>query len=162
MTMSRSSGCCSSISNGRIAARLASHVKTTCLDENLFTSHRNTTRPYIAMASTRSITALARTSGPLFRTLPTSRTAPLVATFSTSAPRAALPSGPPPAGYRIANPTRYDSPGAENALDKASKYFLMTEMARGMWVLMEQFFRPPYASPTCPSLIMQSNKEHIY
>jgi len=24
------------------------------------------------------------------------------------------------------------------------KFFLMTEMARGMYVLLEQFFRPPY------------------
>jgi NADH dehydrogenase (ubiquinone) Fe-S protein 8 len=31
----------------------------------------------------------------------------------------------------------------EGALDKASNYFLLTEMFRGMYVVMEQFFRPP-------------------
>jgi len=32
----------------------------------------------------------------------------------------------------------------ESTLDIAGKYFLMTEMARGMWVVLEQMFRPPY------------------
>lgn len=31
-------------------------------------------------------------------------------------------------------------------MDKASNYFLMTEMMRGMWVVLEQFFRPPYVA----------------
>jgi len=31
----------------------------------------------------------------------------------------------------------------EGTLTKVGKYFLLTEMARGMYVLMEQFFRPP-------------------
>jgi len=105
---------------------------------------RTSSRLYITtMATTRSLSALARTSNPLTRTIPTCRFATPAATFSTSSRKAALPSGPPPAGFRIPKPTRWDSPGQENALDKASKYFLMTEMARGMWVLMEQFFRPP-------------------
>src|SRR6202021_3971373 len=29
-------------------------------------------------------------------------------------------------------------------LDIAGKTFLLTEMVRGMWVVFEQFFRPPY------------------
>ena len=29
-------------------------------------------------------------------------------------------------------------------MDKASNYFLLTEMMRGMYIVMEQFFRPPY------------------
>lgn len=32
-------------------------------------------------------------------------------------------------------------------MDRAANYFLMTEMMRGMYVLMEQFFRPPYVQP---------------
>lgn len=32
----------------------------------------------------------------------------------------------------------------ESSLDKAGKFFLMTEMLRGMYVVLEQFFRPPY------------------
>jgi len=31
-----------------------------------------------------------------------------------------------------------------SALDKASKLFFMTEIFRGMWLVMEQFFRPPF------------------
>lgn len=31
----------------------------------------------------------------------------------------------------------------DSTLDSLGKYFLMTEMARGMYVLLEQFFRPP-------------------
>lgn len=32
----------------------------------------------------------------------------------------------------------------DSTLDRMGKFFLMTEMARGMYVLLEQFFRPPY------------------
>lgn len=32
-------------------------------------------------------------------------------------------------------------------MDKASNYFLLTEMFRGMYVVLEQFFRAPYVSP---------------
>lgn len=32
----------------------------------------------------------------------------------------------------------------ESILDNAGNFFLMTEMVRGMWVCLEQFFRPPY------------------
>merc|ERR1711939_486262 len=31
-----------------------------------------------------------------------------------------------------------------SALDKASKLFFFTEIMRGMWVVLENFFRPPY------------------
>ncbi|KAI0068571.1 NADH-quinone oxidoreductase [Artomyces pyxidatus] len=34
-----------------------------------------------------------------------------------------------------------DGPGA---LDKAANLFFFTEIARGMWLVLEQFFRPPY------------------
>lgn len=32
----------------------------------------------------------------------------------------------------------------ESALDKASQLFFFTEIVRGMWIVLEQFFRPPY------------------
>jgi len=64
------------------------------------------------------------------------------ASFSTSLRRAALPMGPPPVGYRMPKPARWNTDG-ETALDKAGTYFLMTEMLRGMWVVLEQFFRVP-------------------
>lgn len=55
----------------------------------------------------------------------------------------ATPAGPPPSGFRQQPYKRWDQE-EESTLDKLGKYFLLTEMARGMYVLMEQFFRPPY------------------
>jgi len=54
----------------------------------------------------------------------------------------ATPMGPPPKGFRQKAPTRWDEE-KEGTFDKVGKYFLLTEMARGMYLLMEQFFRPP-------------------
>ncbi|KAJ5410339.1 uncharacterized protein N7487_004698 [Penicillium crustosum] len=65
------------------------------------------------------------------------------ANFSSSTYRAATPAGPPQAGFRLPPPKRWDQ-DSESALDKASKYFLMAEIFRGMYVVLEQFFRPPY------------------
>jgi len=64
------------------------------------------------------------------------------AQFHTSSPRNALPAGPPPSGYRLPRPKRFYE--GENAINKASNYFLLTEMMRGMYVVLEQFFRAPY------------------
>jgi len=97
------------------------------------------------MATTRPLTVLARTRPPSAALLayPRCRIAPTrAAFFATSSRRAATPSGPPPAGFRVAAPEKWDQ--GENSLDKAGKYFLMTEIFRGMWVVLEQFFRPPY------------------
>ncbi|RKF59193.1 NADH-ubiquinone oxidoreductase 23 kDa subunit, mitochondrial [Erysiphe neolycopersici] len=55
----------------------------------------------------------------------------------------ATPSGPPPSGFRLPKPKRWNDT-KESVLDKAGTYFLMTEMFRGMYVVLEQFFRPPY------------------
>lgn len=63
--------------------------------------------------------------------------------FSTTCSRPATPSGPPPSSFRLPRPKRWDE-GSESSLDKAGKYFLLTEMLRGMYVVLEQFFRPPY------------------
>ncbi|KAI4152370.1 MAG: hypothetical protein LQ340_002941 [Diploschistes diacapsis] len=99
------------------------------------------------MVSSRSLAALARArpsvtvaARPLSSRI-TSTT--LAATFSTSTPRPATPSGPPPQGFRLPRQPRWDE-GKESSLDKAGKYFLLTEMMRGMYVVLEQFFRPPY------------------
>ncbi len=111
----------------------------------------STTATSAIMASTKPLTALVRarsTSSLLHQTsrIPATRTA----AFSTSAPRFATPSGPPPAGFRLPKPVRWDQ-GKESSLDKAGRYFLMTEMMRGMYVVLEQFFRPPYVpSPPPP------------
>ncbi len=66
------------------------------------------------------------------------------AQFHTTSPRNALPAGPPPSGYRLPRPKRFYE--GENAINKASNYFLLTEMMRGMYVVLEQFFRAPYVS----------------
>lgn len=66
-----------------------------------------------------------------------------LAAFSTTGLRYATPFGPPPPGFRLRKQERWDD-GKESSLDKAGKYFLLTEMARGMYVVLEQYFRPPY------------------
>lgn len=71
------------------------------------------------------------------------------ANFSASASRAATPAGPPQPGFRLPPPKRWDQ-GSESSLDKASKYFLMAEMFRGMYVVLEQFF------PTTVSLLSEA------
>lgn len=55
----------------------------------------------------------------------------------------ATPMGPPPKNFRTSKRVEF-AWEKDNTLDKMGKYFLLTEMARGMYVLMEQFFRPPY------------------
>lgn len=83
--------------------------------------------------------ALLRTASPLAPgRLPTPAT---VALFTTTFARAATPAGPPPPGFRLPRPKRWDE--GESVLDRAGKYFLLLEMFRGMYVLLEQFFRPP-------------------
>ncbi|KAF6241204.1 hypothetical protein HO173_000998 [Letharia columbiana] len=97
------------------------------------------------MASARSLMMLARarpTSIPLTSFLATRTTMPS-ATFTSTSRLAATPAGPPPQGFRLARKERWDE-SKESALDKAGKYFLLTEMLRGMYVVLEQFFRPPY------------------
>ncbi|KAG9237831.1 23 kDa subunit of NADH-quinone oxidoreductase [Amylocarpus encephaloides] len=99
------------------------------------------------MASTKPLTMLVARSRPTARLTNTARTfnpsIAYVAGFSTTGLRAATPSGPPPPGFRLPAPERWDE-SKESSLDKAGKYFLLTEMARGMYVALEQFFRPPY------------------
>merc|ERR1712225_101438 len=103
------------------------------------------------MASAKPLTMLVARSRPTarltssisIRTIAAPATSPLAA-FSTTTFRAyATPSGPPPAGFRLPKPEPWDQ-SKESMLDKAGKYFLLTEMARGMYVVLEQYFRPPY------------------
>jgi NADH dehydrogenase (ubiquinone) Fe-S protein 8 len=63
------------------------------------------------------------------------------AQFHTSRPQNATPAGPPAKGFRLPKPKRFDE--GQNIGDYASNYFLLTEMFRGMYVVLEQFFRPP-------------------
>ncbi|KIW03150.1 NADH-ubiquinone oxidoreductase 23 kDa subunit, mitochondrial [Verruconis gallopava] len=101
------------------------------------------------MATTRPLMALARSRPASSVILTSSRSQgryarPVSAVlFSTSAPRTATPAGVSPVGLRVSRPPRWDEE-QESTMDKASKYFLLTEIFRGMYVVLEQFFRPPY------------------
>lgn len=55
----------------------------------------------------------------------------------------ATPKGPPPANFRQSKRMEW-AWEKDSTLDRMGKFFLMTEMARGMYVLLEQYFRPPY------------------
>jgi hypothetical protein len=99
------------------------------------------------MASAKPLTMLVARSRPTARlssvVRPLAHPSSPQAAFLTSTLRAyATPSGPPPPGFRLPKPERWDE-SKESAMDKAGKYFLLTEMARGMYVVLEQFFRPP-------------------
>ncbi|KAF7562926.1 hypothetical protein G7046_g1183 [Stylonectria norvegica] len=76
---------------------------------------------------------------------PLPRAAALVASrvLATQQRSYATPNGPPPANFRTSKRVEWVW-DKDNTLDRMGKFFLMTEMARGMYVLLEQFFRPPY------------------
>jgi NADH dehydrogenase (ubiquinone) Fe-S protein 8 len=71
---------------------------------------------------------------------------PTAATVSTSMAvhrrGYATPHGPPPTGFRVKPLKEWDEE-KEGTFDRLGRIFLMTEMARGMYVLLEQFFRAP-------------------
>ncbi|KAH8593753.1 hypothetical protein B0O99DRAFT_626070 [Bisporella sp. PMI_857] len=103
------------------------------------------------MASTKPITTLVARSRPSARLASSIRPFPSSIT-NTSSPFTALPiglrayatpSGPPTPGFRLPKPERWDE-SKDSTLDKAGKYFLGLEMLRGMYVVLEQYFRPPY------------------
>lgn len=54
----------------------------------------------------------------------------------------ATPLGPPPKGFRLPKTKTWDE-DTESTLDKTGRYFLLSEMFRGMYVALEQYFRPP-------------------
>lgn len=87
-------------------------------------------------------------SGSAFR--PATLTALPIAGFSTSSMRSATPYGPPQPNFRPQPAKQWDE--GESSIDKATKYFLMSEIFRGMYVVLEQFFRPPYVYLPCHSL----------
>mgnify|MGYP000863846946 CR=1 FL=1 len=48
-----------------------------------------------------------------------------------------------PSGFRLPRPKTWEE-SKEGAVSKATKWFLLSEMFRGMWVVLEMFFRAPY------------------
>ncbi|MCJ1285726.1 hypothetical protein MMC26_005067 [Xylographa opegraphella] len=97
-----------------------------------------TARPLITLLNSRSLAPPGSCMRFIRISPPT-----VAAAFSTTAFHFATPLGPPPAGFRLPRKERWDE-AKESSLDKAGKYFLLTEMMRGMYVVLEQFFRPPY------------------
>lgn len=65
------------------------------------------------------------------------------ASFSTT-PHLAHVTAPRPSAsaFRIGRPKTWED--GDSTLDLAGKHFLMLEMLRGMYVVLEQFFRPPF------------------
>ena len=131
------------IASTSIICAFATRIQST-LNHN---PHPNFATGHNTMASAKPLTMLVARSRPAaslsaaLRPLGPATTA-RAAAFSTTTLRHATPSGPPPAGFRLPRPERWDE-GKESSLDKAGKYFLLTEMARGMYVVLEQYFRPP-------------------
>lgn len=101
------------------------------------------------MSSTRALTAMARSRALYSPILTTATRSSIAAAFSTTPRRRATTEGPPPANFRLPKPERWNEK-KESLLDQAGNYFLLTEMMRGMYVVLEQFFRPPYGTPRLP------------
>ena len=102
------------------------------------------------MSSPRALVALARSRPTSHLLLTSARTAfatqqqrQQLASFTTTTRRTATPAGAPPANFRIPKPVRWNEK-KDNVWDAAGNYFRLPEMVRGMWVVIEQFFRPPY------------------
>lgn len=90
---------------------------------------------------TTSAVSMAARQMPLVR-VPTAFIRTMPAQMLVARRGYATPSGPPPKNFRLQPPKEWDQE-KESTLDRVGKYFLMTEMLRGMYLLMEQFFRPP-------------------
>lgn len=93
------------------------------------------------MATSRPVVLLARNSRVANPKIHSFQRA-AVAHFSTSLPQRATPAGPPPKGFRLPPPKKWDE-GSEGVFDKAGNWFLMSELWRGAYVVLEQYFRPP-------------------
>ncbi|KAI1352024.1 NADH-ubiquinone oxidoreductase 23 kDa subunit [Xylaria sp. FL0043] len=92
----------------------------------------------------QGLATTATTTAMLSRQLVRRQPLPAAATMRIVAQRTyATPSGPPPSGFRLPKSKRWDEE-SESTLDRAGRFFLMTEMFRGMYVALEQYFRPPY------------------
>ena len=105
------------------------------------------------MSAPRTISALVRarpTSATAFLARSAFRPATTAAAFSTTSRTSASGVGAPPANFRPARPLRFDEK-KDSLFDHAGNYFLLTELFRGMYVVLEQFFRPPYVYFTHPA-----------
>ncbi|UKZ49137.1 hypothetical protein TrVGV298_003378 [Trichoderma virens] len=100
------------------------------------------------MAPTLSASAAAMLAKRQLARAPASTSSLMMATRMLATPYHqqrgyATPRGAPPQNFRTSKQVEW-AWEKDSLLDRLGKYFLMTEMARGMYVLLEQFFRPPY------------------
>ncbi len=117
-------------------------------------------------AGSKTMSSALITGQRLYRATATASQRSSVATVLTPASRVvaalqqsrgyATPKGPPPANFRTSRKVEWHW-DKETTLDRLGKYFLMTEMARGMYVLLEQFFRPPYVASPWPIFFALAN-----
>jgi NADH dehydrogenase (ubiquinone) Fe-S protein 8 len=78
------------------------------------------------------------------RTTTATQQQPMMVVLQACARRSyATPHGPPAKNFRLKPAPTWEQE-KEATMDKVGKYFLLAEMARGMYLLLEQFFRPPY------------------
>lgn len=122
------------------------------LPQDFLTSSNHATSPLRSttslatpiMSSPRGLAALsrARPASSILATAARPAFAAQQSAFSTSARRAATTEGPPPQGFRLPKQERWDT-RKDSVFDQAGNYFLLTEMLRGMYVVLEQYFRPP-------------------
>ena len=120
----------------KLLARSDCQYKNT---KSVFTIKASQFSRYLSMLRGFSIGKLA-TRGQ--RVLSTTRTLqkPAVADyFTTGSSEHSLP----PKGFRLGRPKTWEEDG-ESALSKATKFFFLNEIARGMYVCLEMFFREPY------------------
>ncbi|KAK9479302.1 hypothetical protein V1514DRAFT_328997 [Lipomyces japonicus] len=61
---------------------------------------------------------------------------------ATAIPPASVAPGTHPDGFRVKPPPSWDE--GESALDRAGRFYLMAELFRGMYVVLEQYYRAPY------------------
>ena len=64
-----------------------------------------------------------------------------VSCFHTCPSHQSVPDSHTTKSFRLPRPQRLGE--GESAINKAGNYFLLTEMFRGMYVVLEQLFRPP-------------------
>ncbi|ODQ83167.1 hypothetical protein BABINDRAFT_159612 [Babjeviella inositovora NRRL Y-12698] len=64
-------------------------------------------------------------------------------TLTNSLATAGTPSAVWPKGFRVPRQRTWEE-DRESALEKATKWFLLSEMLRGMYITLEMFFRAPY------------------
>ncbi|RCK60798.1 NADH-ubiquinone oxidoreductase subunit, mitochondrial [Candida viswanathii] len=101
-------------------------------------SSRTTTRPILAKASTTTTTTtrLLSTTSPLLKPALAPEASEYLATGGST-------HASPTKGFRIPRPKTWEE-SHESALSKATKFFFLSEIARGMYICMEMYFRSPY------------------